>query len=85
MKEIKLYQLLFRVNDSNYHNRIKYSRTIYFTEEAALADWKTAWDEVKSCGDLLYDKSTQTIFVKYGCKDIFLRCLQDARGAESVL
>lgn len=73
--ENKFYQLQFRVNDSSYHNCIKYSRTIYLTEDAAMADAKTAWDEVKSDGDYRYGTYVIPIFLKYGCKDIFLRCL----------
>lgn len=76
--ENKFYQLKFFLNDTNYHNCIKYSRTIYLTENAALDDVKTAWDEVKSCGDYLYQVYTIPIFLKYGLKDIFLRGCKNA-------
>lgn len=66
------------VSDSNYHNCIKYSRTIYLTENAAMADRLTAWEEVKSGGDYLYRVYIIPIFLKYGCKDIFLRCFKNA-------
>lgn len=76
--ENKFFQLKFMLNDSNYHNCTKYSRTIYLTEKAALRDASTAWDEVKSCGDYLYEVYCIPIFLKYGLKDIFLRGCQDA-------
>lgn len=83
--EIKLYQLVFIANNTDNNESIKYSRTIYLTVAAAWKDCKTAWDEVKSGGEYLCSSYVITIFVKYGFKDIFLRCLQNARGTEGLL